>query len=1045
MANTINENIGTLIVVNNTKKPTGLKVQRNGSNMNVSWKIGDKDYKGGTILSWRTNLMDAGKWNTIKLSSGTSKQIALNWANYIPARDRRLTSFRVKVKGLRKNYTKQAEPLSTEYQFKWSDEAEYTFTFEKPFSPKVSVSLDDELDNRSRFSWEFNKPTEGKRVCVDLEWQSVLLKNSDITDGAKAFDAKRVLYESGSSTYANSGIPIREDSSYINKSDAYTRWFRARTRGPAGRSSWVYKKHVYGRPYAAQNLECKALWRGNGYRIDVTWTSNRNSHRPIDKMVLQYLAAVPDTGMTPPAGATWTDALTVAPKDGTDGGRFVFDTELENDECLFVRVDTIHDREHTPSEAVVAIYGNLKDPTLTNVVTVDETHRATITAENESAYTDSFLAVLYKDDNNPGEVLTLGIIENGQTSVTVQCPDWGTANKTFGVRAMCGEPEAQTREDGVSVYSIYSIKNSNEVWENGQVPVAPDGVTATRTSTPGTVRVTWNNTWTDATATELSWADHEDAWESTDQPASYTVSNIYAAAWNIAGLEVGKTWYIRVRLLSGTGDDATPGPWSKIVPIKLSEAPNIPVLELSKSAIPADGTVTASWTYVSNDGTPQTTAEICEATITSTGIIYGDIIATVTTPQHVDLNAAEIGWEIDNTYNLCVRVGSESGEVSEWSDPNAIAIVPPLTCTITQSSLENVTVEVDSQTHATESVLSLTDMPFTCTVTGAGATGTTTVAIERAGTYYLDRPDERTFTGHDGETIALFSQMGEAQITIANDELIGTLDDGAPYRLVATVQDGFGQSAEASIDFEVHWSHQALMPEATVEIDNENYIAIITPIEPQGAEQGDTVDIYRLSVDRPELIYSGAEFGTAYVDPYPALGEMGGHRIVYKTANGDYITEDNELAWTDYTQEDTGGIDTMYNIIDYSNGRVNLMYDINLSSGWEKEFQQTKYLGGAIQGDWNPAVSRTGSVSGDVVTIKDQETIREMRRLADNAGICHVRTRDGSSYAADVQVSEARNMGQDVIRSEFTLSITRVDPEGYDGMTYADWEREESE
>lgn len=31
-------------------------------------------------------------------------------------------------------------------------------------------------------------------------------------------------------------------------------------------------------------------------------------------------------------------------------------------------------------------------------------------------------------------------------------------------------------------------------------------------------------------------------------------------------------------------------------------------------------------------------------------------------------------------------------------------------------------------------------------------------------------------------------------------------------------------------------------------------------------------------------------------------------------------------------------------------------------------------------------------------------------------------------------------MGRDVIRSEFTLSITRVDPEGFDGLTYADWQ-----
>ena len=54
-------------------------------------------------------------------------------------------------------------------------------------------------------------------------------------------------------------------------------------------------------------------------------------------------------------------------------------------------------------------------------------------------------------------------------------------------------------------------------------------------------------------------------------------------------------------------------------------------------------------------------------------------------------------------------------------------------------------------------------------------------------------------------------------------------------------------------------------------------------------------------------------------------------------------------------------------------------------------------------------------------------------------GICHVRTKDGSSYAADVQVSESRkhDKGQRIV--DFSLSITRVDPEDYDGLTYAEW------
>ena len=75
------------------------------------------------------------------------------------------------------------------------------------------------------------------------------------------------------------------------------------------------------------------------------------------------------------------------------------------------------------------------------------------------------------------------------------------------------------------------------------------------------------------------------------------------------------------------------------------------------------------------------------------------------------------------------------------------------------------------------------------------------------------------------------------------------------------------------------------------------------------------------------------------------------------------------------------------------------------------------------------------------------DVIEAVRRLADNAGICHVRTKDGSSYAADVQVSEKYNYASGLKTYDYTLAITRVEPEELEGMTLADWQdvHEESE
>jgi hypothetical protein len=180
-----------------------------------------------------------------------------------------------------------------------------------------------------------------------------------------------------------------------------------------------------------------------------------------------------------------------------------------------------------------------------------------------------------------------------------------------------------------------------------------------------------------------------------------------------------------------------------------------------------------------------------------------------------------------------------------------------------------------------------------------------------------------------------------------------------------------------------------------------------------------------------------------YVDPYPAIGEFGGHRIVYRTADGDYITAENEIAWLDITAEDGDALNIVYSLIDFEGEQIEFYYDVTHSNTWEKDFKETRYLGGSVTGDWNKAIGRTASLKGSTITIKDQDTMRKFRRLAAYPGICHIRTVDGSSFKCDIQVSEDRRYDANIIRAEYSLSVTRVDPEELDGLTYAEWISEE--
>lgn len=1023
-----------------TKKPSGVTIVRDGANFVTKWKIADEDYNDGQIFQYYDKLKK-GYWVTENLwSKAVSKKVTVNTSKYYPNTTKKLTFFKVKIRGNRGPYTVENRKTkkTTRYDPVVSDWTVKNYDILVPDKPALTATLSSTFSNITDFKWQLETSRSSRKWCINLEYQTMLVKENAESDGSKlAWNSRALGWETGI-VGADSHKEIREDSTLLAET-SYTRWFRIRSRGPAGHSDWRYARHVYAKPYQAK-ITSATLTNTNsgGYMCHIVWEAPTSASNPIDKVTVQYAFAVPVTGMRCPDQAGWQNADVVADTSGSDAVAFSIGAVVEEDQCLFVRVNTTHDHEGNTTEGIATMVtaGHLADPQNLEVDLDQTTRIARVDAENVSQNPDSFLAVVYSTSDDP-DGYVCGIIPHGRDYTTVKVPDAVEGQEVaFGVYTVVGSYEEISETDDPTRFSVDEIiRSANTIKFGGDIPLAPSNVTLSMTDIVGTIRVAWNWSWRAATAAELSWADHEDAWESTAGPTTYIVNNTHSAAWNISGLAVGKRWYVRVRLTSGSGDGKTYGAYSNIVSIDLSSAPTIPVLTLSEGVITEDGTVTAQWSFTSTDGSQQAFAEVAEVTEEGGETVYTPIASTQSA-MHLTISAAEVGWQSGETHALAVRVVSASGRQSDgWSDPAYVTIADPITINITQTSLQETTVTEDEQERT---ILALTEMPLTITVTGAGAGGTTSVIIERADAYQVDRPDETMFRGYEGETIAYLTYTGEEQVTIDLDDLVGSLDDEASYRIIATVQDGLGQSASVTEEFEVHWEHQASMPAATVTISEREYIALITPTAENPAE-GDTCDIYRLSVDRPELIYPDAEFGETYVDPYPATGEFGGHRIVYKTANGDYITADNQLAWIDLGEADEDNLDTDYTIIDFGTGRILINRNLDIGNSWSKDFEETQYLGGSVQGDWNPAVSRKATVATVAVSILDQQTIQAMRRLAVYTGVCHVRTSDGSSYAANVEVSDKydHSNGRNVI--SYDLSINRVDPEGYDGMTLADW------
>lgn len=994
-----------------TTKPSGLSITRSGNlKFCLSWKIADKNYADGQQLRWRTwkDSKNHSDWTTIKLSAtATSKTITLSAGNYYPtAKKPKIAWFEFEVCGKRSGAD-------------WSAWANKSWAMKAPDAPELTAERTN--TNETTFTYSANIETDNDQPFYCYQWQTFRVKDSKETNGSKLnWWTSNDGWDTGSPTSASPKV-IAENVTLTGNS--YTRWFRVRTRGAGGDSAWVYAKHVYAKPYVPHIKSVKSSVRSGNTNVVMTWVAASNASHPIDETALEYCIATPRANLNIPASPSWTEAATMADTPAEDTTNFTVSAQVSTDECFFVRVVTKHDTSANDSQSNFAIadYGRLANPSNLSV-TLNSSYKASISVDNNSAVPDSKVAIVWRGKD--GKEITVGVTSAGngtKTLTNIQCPNTTSAPK-FYAYAFQGTSSAKTRKDGVSSYVVTANMTSGNAYDSASapdVPVAPENFAVTLSGNDA--KLSWDIGWDNMVGTIITWSTDKNAWASTNQPNSYTINSRTAQSWRVSNPEKGHIWYFRARFIGNVNGAEVLGPWSERVTLDLTAVPDTPVLHLSKAIVRPGGSIKASWSYSSSDGTKQAAAEVKR-------VDTGKIVLRTTTAKNGTFKIPK-GWTKNATYNLAVRVTSNTGKVSDWSDPVPFFYGEELTCTFSDYvNISNQTI-TDSDNN-TRTARSITALPAGVTITGAGAGGKTTLAIERAEAYHVERPDGSMRDGYKGETVFLYTQDGEDAITI-DLPMIGMLDDSALYTLIATVQDGNGQSKTAKRKLEVHWNHQPTIPDAQVTI--QNGAAVITA-SASGTVAGDGIDIYRLSTDNPQLIVQGGAFNTPYVDPYPALGKNAGYRIVNKTKYGDYITASNQFAWVDKKIN----IDNMIGFIHFNGEVLPLQYNVDLSGTWSKDFKQTRYLSGIIRGDWNEGVARTGTVNV-VIPSDDTDRIQQIRRLADFTGICHVRTQDGSSFPADVQVSGSTGFSVGGHVESYTLNITRIAPQELDGVLYSEW------
>ena len=995
-----------------TSHPTSVKLKRNGDKFICSWNNKEK-YNKIQVEFWY-------KWgkkkttNTYNLAGGRSKKVVdLNFGDKT-----NLSTVHCHVKGIGKDTSKVDKTWS-----KWEDDS---FVINAPDKPTVSTTL--MTANKSSFTWSGTYDAKDHKPFAKFERQTKWIENCAASTEKEFNDLSGWTDLTNIATGGT--VEYTEDTTEI-ASSSHTRAFRVRAYGAGGHSAWVVAWHVYAQPLAATDVHAFARKdeASNTFALTASWQGKSTSAHPIDDggVVPQYLKTVPEAGMTAPDDG-WVDLPAQTVNQGTNKYNGALNGLLGAEQVLFFRVLHKHDSHEVASIPTIATgdgISPLRTPSKPTFTSSGNT--VAVTTGYDGQVEDAFVVVWLEDKN--GKKQFLGRMENSTTSFTVA----GLQNKkpiNIGAKAVVATWD-NTKTGDAKLSKV--MMESPEIWGDAVVPIAPSSLRLSSTNRPNTVRAEWDWSWEDADKAEISWSTEPDAWESTDEPDTHEVTWDAGNVLNIKDVEAGVPLYVRVRLSMTTDEETILSPYSEQAVITISSVPAVPKLVLSDTVVDRSKSIKCSWVYITTDGSEQEAAEVDELTVVNNQPVYTKL-ADVGTEQSVTISCSR--WAQNTKHRLVVKVKSESGRYSEWSAPVDIDIAPELTCSITTTVIQpNQTIETLDGEAWGETVNILPALPFTVRVTGAGSKGDTSLALVRAEGYHKDRPDGDDYLGFEGEVVYQSSYKGDGVQTIDADDLEGHLDDFCMYNIRATIRDSLGRSKTSEYPFLVRWNEQALIPEATAQIDGT--IAKIRPTA-TGARETDYCEIWRLSADKPELVVEHGTFGTTYVDPYPSIGTYG-YRVVSYTKNGDFIanTEDGgeEYAWYDVETE----FNTPYTIIDFGGNQLNLSRNVDVSNSWTKDFQQTKYLGGAVHGDWNVGVLRSGSISTVAITVTDMEQIDMLKSLATYVGDCHVRTQDGSSYTADVQVAEDIPHDKRGLVRSYTLTITRIDGSEYDGMTLAEW------
>lgn len=624
-------------------------------------------------------------------------------------------------------------------------------------------------------------------------------------------------------------------------------------------------------------------------------------------------------------------------------------------------------------------------------------------------------------------------------------------DKITWIRVKCWNQSEEVLWRASVPYRLTALETESPTAEDDVVVLAPLKVGGDGTSILADLYWDKNGT-DDSTGTQVDWSTDGYAWKSTVEPSTYnTLRDDGAATYDgvryrshttlyIRDLEAGRRYHVKARRYREGDGDTTYGDWSTKRSIVVSKAPDSVTLS-APERIAYGAPLPVTWAASGMDESQPELSWQLDAATTVNGTmtpVFGLLTGTGGT-------RASIPWDnMDMAYKSAYR--REHGGADPSDADRSVEVTLYVVVTLTAKGGGAVTSEAvavmiktppEVYLGAGEAVMAA--QPYEFGVWATEEMAALDVVLIAHGVA-SDLPSGERLMQEDGH-VMWSGRFGLDQLAPMQEDTspyamgyvvtlpyVDGLVDNAGYDLAVrgVALDGGALSEVARRTVTVEWDHPAAPPDDFAiapadyvdEAGNRHREATVTLAATGG--EGDTYDLYRVTPDGATRVASGLSAGDSVTDPYAPFGELGGS---YRLCT---VTEDGAMAWRDEGYA-LRGRDMR---IDFGNEYVELPYNVDMSDSFEKDFEERHhYGGGRPEGYWNEGVSRTSSLSTDLIRVTDAEVARRVRMLAQHVGPCFVRLPNGCAYEANVDVNDLSE-GHASSAVAVALDVTEVSPSG---------------